>query len=226
MMRVFLEEQAIRVPAWVNDLESFRRWSDDDEFPESGRISFLLGEVWIDMSKEQLFFHNDVKSEINTVLRTFVRTNRLGRYFTDGAFLSSEIAGVSNQPDGVFVSKASLSEERVQAVEGRSEGHVELEGSPDMVLEVVSPSSVEKDTKVLRQAYADASIREYWLVDARRESLQFDLLRLNGTGYRSARKRQGWLHSDVFDHWFCLTEQVGSDGFPEFTLSMREDRPS
>ena len=35
--RVFLEAETIRVPEWVVDLESFRRWSDDDDFPERGR---------------------------------------------------------------------------------------------------------------------------------------------------------------------------------------------
>src|SRR5256885_8764701 len=49
------------------------------------------------------------------------------------------------------------------------EGYLELEGTPDMVLEVVSESSVQKDTKRLRQLYWQAGIREYWLVDARRE---------------------------------------------------------
>src|SRR5262249_18295982 len=129
MTRVFLEDSEICVPGWVNDLESFRRWSDDDDFPEKGRISFLLGEVWIDMSKEQLFSHNQVKSEFTIVLGTFVKANRRGRYFTDGAFVSNVEGDVSNQPDGIFVSTASLSEGRVRIIEGRSEGHVELEGS-------------------------------------------------------------------------------------------------
>jgi Uma2 family endonuclease len=33
-----------------------------------------------------------------------------------------------------------------------------------MVQEVVSDSSEEMDTVILRQAYAEAGIREYWLV--------------------------------------------------------------
>ena len=48
MTRVLHEDDEIRIPAWVTDLASFRRWTEDDDFPESRRISFLLGEVWID----------------------------------------------------------------------------------------------------------------------------------------------------------------------------------
>jgi hypothetical protein len=43
-------------------------------------------------------------------------------------------------------------------IEGKEEGHVELEGSLDMVLEVVSASSVHKDTVVLRRAYWQAGM--------------------------------------------------------------------
>jgi Uma2 family endonuclease len=225
MIRLMLYDEYVQIPAWVVDLESFRRWSDDDVFPETGRISFLKGDVWVDMSKEQLFDHNDVKSEINTVLRVFVRAQAMGRYFTDGAFVSNEDADVSNQPDGVFVSTASFQQARVRMVEGRSRGFVELEGSPDMVLEVVSDSSVEKDTVILRRAYAEASIPEYWLVDARQEPLGFDILRRTDRGYAVTRKRSGWLRSEVFDRWFRLTEQAGADGFPQFTLEVQAERP-
>jgi len=50
---------------------------------------------------------------------------------------------------------------------------LELEGTPDMVLEVVSASSVVKDTETLLQLYWQAGIPEYWLVDARGEALEF-----------------------------------------------------
>src|SRR5262249_30225233 len=112
-----------------------------------------------------------------------------------------------------------------RVVEGRTHGHVELEGTPDMVLEVVSDSSVEKDTVILRQAYAEAGIREYWLVDARQEPLRFDILRLGARGDVASRKRSGWLRSEVFDRWFRLTQQPGGDGFPLWTLEMQTQRP-
>lgn len=220
-----VEPRSFDVPEWVNDLESFRRWTDDDAFPEYGRIAFLRGALWIDMSKEQLFTHNEVKSEVNTVLRTVVRAERLGRYFHDGAFVSNEAANVSNQPDGVFVSKAALAEGRVRVIEGRTSGYVELEGSPSMVMEVVSDSSVDKDTAVLRSAFAAAGIGEYWLIDARGRRLRFDLFVLAKKTYRLPKKEAGWAFSPAFSRWFQLTPSEGDDGHPEFTLESRTERP-
>lgn len=47
-----------RIPSWVKDLESFRRWARSDEYPEHGWFSFLHGVFWVDLSMEQLFTHN------------------------------------------------------------------------------------------------------------------------------------------------------------------------
>src|SRR5262245_30855908 len=94
----------VHVPDWLVDLESFRPWSDHDDCPETGQISYLMGQVLIDMSKEQLFTHVEVKTEVNTVLRSLVREQESGWYWGDGPYVSNEAADVSNQPDGVFVS--------------------------------------------------------------------------------------------------------------------------
>lgn len=219
--RVFLDADVVTVPDWVNDLESFRRWSDDDDFPEKGRISFLEGEVWVDMSKEQLHTHNGIKTEFTIVVGGLIRARRLGRYYSDGAYLSNTGADISNQPDGMFVSDEAIRAGRVRFVEGKAEGDVELEGTPDMVMEAVSRSSVRKDTVTLLAAYAEAGVPEYWLVDAREAPPRFDILRLGKSGYKAARKRDGWARSEVFGMSFRLTRHEGDDGKPVFTLETR-----
>src|SRR5207253_1770358 len=133
-----------------------------------------------------------VKQEFNLVLGGLAKTGRLGLYMPDGMLLSNEEANLSCQPDGTFVSHQTLEEERIRLVEGKDEGYVELEGTPDMVLEVVSNSSVEKDTETLRDLYWQAGIPEYWLVDARGEAVTFEILRHTPRGYVSTRKQSGW----------------------------------
>lgn len=44
------------------------------------------------------------------------------------------------------------------------------EGAPDLVIEVVSPSSQRMDYLVKAVRYADAGVREYWIVDPRAEA--------------------------------------------------------
>jgi Uma2 family endonuclease len=90
-----------------------------------------------------------------------------------------------------------------------------------VVLEVVSDSSVRKDTVVLRRAYWEAGVREYWLVDARRGALKFDVLRYTAKGFRAARKKDGWVESAVFGKSFRLRVGTGSSGYPDYDLDVR-----
>jgi Uma2 family endonuclease len=212
------DDEPLTIPPWVVDLESFRRWTETDDVPEKAHIWYLKGEVWIDMSKEQLFSHNQVKTEVSIVLGGLVKSGKLGRFFTDGLRLTNVPADISGLPDATFFARKSLETGRVRLIEGQEGGYTELEGTPDMVLEVVSRSSVRKDTVVLREAYWEAGIPEFWLVDARREPLHFDILRHTAKGYVAVRKQGGWLKSAVFGTAFQLTQQTGADGYPEFTL--------
>ena len=45
-----------------------------------------------------------------------------------------------------------------------------IEGAPDFVLEVTSPSSAYLDRHKKLQKYRDAGVREYWIVDPRKET--------------------------------------------------------
>jgi len=222
MSTFVLDGDFVRIPTWVEDLASFRRWVHSDEFPETGRICYLKGEVWVDMSKEQIFSHNQVKNEYAFVLTGLAKASRRGRYFPDGLLLTNEEADLSSQPDGgTFISYDSLETGRVRLVEGAHEGHVEIEGTADMVLEVVSTSSVEKDTILQFDLYWQAGIREYWLVGARGERLEFDIWRHTPNGYVVTRKQGGWIRSAVFGKSFRLTRQSDERGDPEYTLAVR-----
>jgi Uma2 family endonuclease len=211
----------VQVPPGLVDLSSFRRWIEREDFPDQQRICFLRGEVWVDMSKEQVFTHVAVKTEYTIKLGGLARGGRLGRYFGDGLFLTNVAADISVKPDGTFVSRRSLSLGRVRLVEGSLEGFVELDGSPDMVLEVISTSSVHKDMEILRQSYWEAGIREYWLVDARADPVYFAILRHRPDGYQEAPKQRGWVRSAVFRKSFRLRVSRDRQGHPDFTLAVR-----
>jgi len=133
-------------------------------------------------------------------------------------------AGVSNNPDAVFISRKSIHEgKRIRWVTGNSRPDqiVEIEGAPDWVLEIVRDSSVRKDNEQLRDAYHKAEISEYWLVDARRSELSFQILRWRKTGYAAAPSRAGWQRSRVFGRWFRLSRKRDDLGLWEYTLRMR-----
>ncbi|MBI1918856.1 MAG: Uma2 family endonuclease [Planctomycetes bacterium] len=221
-MVTFIADGApISVPEWVVDIESFRRWIDADDFPEQGRIWWLKGEVLVDMSREQIFTHLAVKNEFSFVLTGLVKVRALGLFLPDGLLLSNFAADICGNPDATFISQETLRSDRVRLIEGVDGGYVELQGAPDMVLEVISRSSEKKDTVVLKKAYWEAGIPEYWLVDARQEPLKFDILRHTSRGYVAARKPDGWAKSAVFGKSFRLTRRTNELGHPEFTLAVR-----
>src|ERR1700730_1364277 len=101
MSTIVLDTQSVHIPPSVADLESFRRWARSEDFPENGRVCYLGGEVWVDMSKEQ-FTHNQVKGEIASVLTRLCKHAPAGRYFSDGYLLSNATADLSTNPDGMF----------------------------------------------------------------------------------------------------------------------------
>jgi hypothetical protein len=184
---VFINE-SFSIPADVVDLDSYCRWACSDQFPQHGRFSFLRGEVWVDLSMEEFFNHNQVKEEIGRVLGGLVRADKLGRYIPDRMLLRNDAAGLATEPDGMFVSYEAFRGGQVRCLEGAGPGIFQLEGSPEMVLEVVSTSSVQKDTVNLRDLYWRCGVREYWLVDARGHSVRFTS---SGTGPGATPPRAG-----------------------------------
>jgi len=219
--RVFVNDVELHVPGWVVDIESFRKWTDTEEFPDRGHVWWLRGEVWADMSKEQIFSHLAIKQEFSRVLGNLAVGDCPGMLIPDGLLLSNFTADISGNPDATFISNATADSDRVRLIEGAKEGFVEVQGSPDMVLEVISDSSVEKDTVTLFDAYWKAGVSEYWLVDARQEALQFEIFRHGPKGYKRGAKKQGWLVSNVFDKSFRLTVTKNRSGHPKYSLEVR-----
>jgi Uma2 family endonuclease len=217
-----LTETAIRVPENIpTTLAEFREWAGDNDLPEKTRVDFYQGKVWIDMSREQVYTHGHLKTEFAVVIGGLLKQQDLGTYWCNGILVTNEAAYLSGNPDGRFVSHDALESGRVTLTEGAEEGYVELVGTVDMVLEVVSEGSVAKDTVTLRQAYWEAGIPEYWLVDARGDRQDFHILKHGPKGYTDTRKVGGWLKSAVFGKSFRLVRGTDRAGKPRFTLEVK-----
>jgi hypothetical protein len=73
MSTVQFETESVRIPLRVTDLPSFRRWAEAEDFPDKATVCYLAGEVWVELSKEQLYSHNQVKTEFARVLAGLVK---------------------------------------------------------------------------------------------------------------------------------------------------------
>ena len=202
----------------TQNLRAFRRWTTSGEYPERGDYFYLAGDIWMDNSMETLL-HNQIKGLFAIILGQLVMTQRSGRYCGDRMRLVNVAADISCEPDGMFISHTSRNDGRVTWEQGSQS--LEVIGSPDMVLEVVSSSSVQKDTTLMRKLYAAADIAEYWLINPLGGELSFDILRLQSRGYAPVRKSAGWLKSSVFGKSFRLVEEESDSELPEYRLLVR-----
>ncbi len=218
-------EERVRIPADIFSLQEFRRWAHSDAFPETGRVSYLAGEVDIDMSPEELTTHNQAKTDVTGDLRVLVRRHRLGNVFSDGAMLVNEAADLSTAPDAMFCSIESYRSARVKYVERRegSQRYIEVTGSPDLVIEVVSRTSVHKDTELLPKLYFAAGVAEYWIIDARREELAFRVLVRGKERYvETEPDTEGYRRSLILGRRFLLIREPSPAGGYWYTLLDRD----
>jgi Uma2 family endonuclease len=218
IMVVSVVGQDFRIPHWVRNLRSFRRWARSPEFPQHGRFSFLDGNLMVDVSMEKLV-HNLIKSCICGFLTVLVKQEELGTFVTDRMLLSNIRAELSTEPDGMFWTRDTRDAGRVRLIKRKES--VEVLGSPDMTLEVISASSVEKDTVLLPRQYWLAKVPEFWLVDSRDESPRIEIFQRGKSKYVAARTSGKWVESVVFGRWFRLVSRANDPDDPNFVLEMK-----
>jgi Uma2 family endonuclease len=213
-----IEKPYVLIPRWVNDLASFRRWARSAEFPEQGRISYLGGDILVDLTMETRA-HNRVKTRVVSALDRLATELGLGEVYSDGMRITHPEADLSAEPDAMFLSEDSLQRQRAQFEKG--DQSLEVVGAADMVLEVVSDTSETKDNVLLFELYRKAGVQEYWIVDVRKDPIRFDVYRRGAKGFVATRKQGGWVKSAVFGKSFRLTRTEGELGLSNFTLEVR-----
>ena len=169
----------VRLPPAPATLDEFHRWLEADGCPPDYRVTYFRGRLLFEPTVDDLYLHNRVKTFIAVALGPLELEEGLGFLFTDPARFRNAAAGVGSEPDAMFVLTGSVEDGRVafeEEIHERTGKRVIVSGSPDLVVEVVSDSSVTKDTVDLRAGYLAAGVREYWLIDARRDPFTFDLL--------------------------------------------------
>ena len=137
----------------------------------------------------------------------------------DGLLLSHEEARLSTEPDAMFISWETTRSGRISwKLRADQTDAVELVGSPDLVVEVVSPTFARKDLVKLRAGYARAGIPEYWIVDARRDPHRFEILHLVDGSYEASAPPDLPQPSQVFRRAFVLEARTNQVGRTDFRL--------
>ena len=126
--------------------------SDYMTTPEDKRYQLLDGELILAPSPTSR--HQTILLELSATLHQFVSQNSLGQVWfapLDVVLSDYDVA----QPDLLFVSNS-----RAEIVT-----EANIQGAPDLVVEVLSPTSVQYDRGYKRTLYGRSGVREYWIVD-------------------------------------------------------------
>lgn len=216
-------EDQLEVPPGIRRLRDFRKWMLSESFPETGRIDFIGGRIEIEVSPEQFFSHGGPKEALARTLGPLNFQWKLGFLRIENTRVTSVAADLSAEPDLVFISKSRLETQEVKLSKAWTGDYLEVEGGPDLVVEVISPSSVGKDTIRLPAAYFAAGVLEYWLIDARKDdALRFQIYRRGKTAFRRVRAdAEGFQKSTVFGRSFQLICERERLGYWEYELQFR-----
>jgi Uma2 family endonuclease len=154
--------------------------------------------------------HVDVSGFLYTLMKLYVEKHNLGRVLGDN-FQTRLRPGLRRVPDLIFVSN----DNKVRITK------TEIDGAPDLVVEIVSPDSVERDWRDKYFEYEKAKIREYWVIDPL--SKRFQMYCLNAKGKFVAQPlEKGILKSNVLPKFWLKAEWFWQEPLPNVVAVAKE----
>ena len=128
--------------------------------PEDGKqYEVIDGELFMTPAPRPK--HQQIVVWLTEELSRFVRENSLGEVFVAPVDVLLDRHSIV-QPDVLFISAARLSIVKEDAIEG----------PPDLVVEVLSPSTFYKDLRKKMTAYSQFGVQEYWIVDPETQTIE------------------------------------------------------
>ena len=164
-------------------------YEDYKSLPESEtkRYELLEGDLVLVPSSTE--YHQRISGNLEFVLRQFVREKGLGRVYhapLDVVLGEGEEREVV-QPDIFFISK-----ERSQII-----AEEEIRGAPDLVIEVTSPATEDRDRHYKKTLYARHGVKEYWIVDPKGKTVEVYTLGTQGFELVKVYKAEEILESPL-----------------------------
>jgi len=123
------------------------------------RYELIGGEFFMVPSPNM--WHQSISVEIEFRIKKLLENTGLGKVFDApcDVVLSNENVV---QPDIIFVSKENF--------------HIitkdNIKGSPDLLIEIISKKSAQRDRGIKRRLYEKYGVKEYWLVDADKKEIE------------------------------------------------------
>ena len=143
-------------------------YEDYRDTPEDARYELIDGELIL--AAAPLMTHQRLQSRLGSRMEIFAEYTDSGKVFfssTDVVLSETDVV----QPDLIFISK-----ERAHIIAEEA-----VFGAPDLVIEILSPSTAARDMGYKRDLYERHGVKEYWMADV--DSVWIRVLRLNAAGF-------------------------------------------
>ncbi len=185
--------------------EQFLDWADEDTLAE-----WVDGEIV--MTSPASARHQLLKSFILSVLAPFVAIHDLG-IILDAPF-QMKLPTSGREPDIFYIAKAHAARLRPTYVNGPA----------DLVIELISDESVDRDRRIKFEEYQAGGVREYWLIDPRSGQERGDFYQLDDDGrYRLIpADHEGVYHSRAVPGFRLRVSWLWQQPLPDPTGALLE----
>ena len=169
---------------------------DYERLPEGAPYQLICGELI--MSPSPNLFHQEIIANIDRTLGVFIHKNKPGKLIMAPMDLRLSDQDVY-QPDLTFIRTENVAQLNPR---GR------LTVIPDLVIEILSPSTAYYDFTRKKAMYCECGIEEYWIVDPEVETIE--IMVKDGMYYRteSLLRKPAMLHSAMFPGFSMKMEEV------------------
>jgi len=133
-------------------------YKDYQELPEGAPYQLINGDLV--MTPAPNTYHQRISKRLEKEL-LILEERGAGEVLyapTDVYFSETE----TYQPDILFITK-----ERLAII-----GEQRIEGAPDLIMEILSPSTAYYDLKAKMRVYENSGVREYWVIDPMEKSIE------------------------------------------------------
>ncbi len=163
-----------------------KRWTYEEYYrlDDDQRYEIINGNLL--MAPAPYTWHQDWSHQLTLLLGNFVKRRKVGRVYeapTDVVLDEENTV----QPDLIFVANANL-----EIIQERA-----IFGTPDLLVELISPGSVRRDRADKKDLYARFGVKEYWIGDPANKSLEILTLKEGRYELHCAAEVSGKLTSLV-----------------------------
>ncbi len=200
-------EREIKIPMTQQE---FLNWEEEDIHAE-----WVDGEVTIYMPTSKQ--HQQIVGFLSSLLGLFARLFDLGEVLTAPYSMRAKPDGSVREPDVMFIAREHADKLK----------RMYLDAPADLVVEIISDTSVTRDRADKFYEYQESGVREYLIVDSRagKERVDYYFLAEDGSYQAILADEEGKFHSRVLPGFWFRKEWLFQERTPDPLRALMEIAP-